>query len=85
MVWKYDLPSFAFIVAGCTIIALLSKVDDTVQTPDLIKSELTSIQTIVLTLMFVLIIVLSLVVMQATMKANTRFEKEMHAWISEKL
>ena len=77
LVWKYDLASFLLIVLGCSGIVLLSKADETPQTPEVIKGNLSSAQTILFLLMFIVIVVLSLVMVKALTKATAQFESHM--------
>ena len=74
LVWRYDLASFVLIVVGCGAIVLLSEADETPQTPEVIKADLASAQTILFLLVFVALVILSLYSAKLLVRQTSQFE-----------
>ena len=81
IIWKYDVPAFLLVVAGCTSIMLISEEDDQKLDKAQVLYLLRQPQTIIFSILTLLTLIVSLISFNRLGKNMKKFELDVHNWI----
>ena len=82
IIWRYDIPAFFLVVAGCTSIMLVSEQDDQKLDRAAVLRLLKTPQAIVFFALTLVVLVVSLVTFNRLGPGMKRFENDLHLWIN---